>query len=244
MKKIKPAYWFLLVVVAVFAWIFIPLISERLSTDRGVEQEDLLARVPLSYIELNGTKRKVPPFAFYNQDSLLITDQDLLGRVYVIDFFFTSCPTICPVMSTNLKTVHDTFGDEPVSIVSISIDPQNDSPEVLKAYAERYGVTDTDWHFLNGPQAEVYQLANEGFNIFAAQLPNAPGGFEHAGLFALVDAQGYLRSRNDDFGNPIIYYRGFIAEDAPVDEFGETSQLIPLIQDIKKLLKENPWNNQ
>jgi len=90
----------------------------------------------------------------------------------------------------------------------------------------------------------VYQLANDGFNIFAAQLPDAPGGFEHAGLFALVDAQGYLRSRNDDFGNPIIYYRGFIAEDAPVDEFGETSQLIPLIQDIKKLLKENPWNNQ
>jgi protein SCO1/2 len=89
MKKIKPAYWFLLVVVAVFVWIFIPLISARLSTDGGVEQEDLLARVPLSYIELNGTKRKVPPFAFYNQDSLLITDQDLLGRVYVIDFFFT-----------------------------------------------------------------------------------------------------------------------------------------------------------
>ncbi|MDG1775204.1 MAG: SCO family protein, partial [Flavobacteriaceae bacterium] len=111
-------------------------------------------------------------------------------------------------------------------------------PSVLKKYAERYGVVNMDWHLMSGPLEEVYDLANEGFNIFAQQMPNAPGGFEHAGMFALVDKNGFLRSRVDPFGNPIIYYRGAIDHEIGVNDHGETDQIEALITDIKKLLEE------
>jgi len=91
---------------------------------------------------------------------------------------------------------------------------------------------------LTGDRKALYDLANTGFSIFAAEIPEAPGGFEHAGLFALVDKQGYIRSRYDAFGNPIVYYRGTITEEAGENREGETQQISILKEDIKKLLNE------
>jgi len=181
----------------------------------------------------------VPPFSFYNQDSILVSDLDYKGKVFVVEFFFASCPTICPIMNKNLIYVQDQLLDrENFGIASFSIDPFNDTPSVLKEYAERYGVVNMDWHLMSGPLEEIYDLANEGFNIFAQQMPNAPGGFEHAGMFALVDKNGFIRSRVDEFGNPIIYYRGAIDHEIGVNDHGETDQIEALITDIKKLLEE------
>jgi len=239
MKKNLLKYLGLIAVVVLFAVIFIPEIVKRLNSGTHIQKEDLQKRVPLAYIQINELKKRIPEFAFYNQDSLLISEQDLMGKVYVVEFFFASCPTICPIMNKNLVEVQNEFLDEDnFGIASFTIDPEHDTPEVLRAYADRYGSVDMDWHLLNGSVDQVYELANAGFNIYAQQMQNVPGGFEHSGLFALVDKQGYIRSRRDQFGNPIVYYRGAIDLADGINEFGETEQITILIEDIKKLLNE------
>jgi protein SCO1/2 len=193
----------------------------------------------LAYILLNGEKKKVPAFTFMDQDSLLVTDKDYQGKVYVVEFFFTSCPSICPLMTNNLVSVQNEFGQrDDFGIASFSITPDYDTPAVLKKYAEDHGITDIDWHLMTGDSEKIFELANSGFNIYAAQAPDVPGGFEHSGLFALVDKNGYLRSRVDDFGNPIVYYRGTITEAQGKNDIGEREQVSELKEDIKKLLQE------
>jgi len=193
----------------------------------------------LSYVLLNGKKRRVPNFEFINQDSLLITDKDYKGKVFVVEFFFTSCPSICPVMTNNLVELQEEFRDsDAFGIASFSITPDYDTPQVLKEYTEKYGITDLDWHLMTGDKEKIFELANSGFNIFAAEAPDVPGGFEHSGLFALVDKKGYIRSRVDDFGNPLVYYRGAITEAQGENDHGESEQIGILKEDIAKLLNE------
>lgn len=242
MKQNKYSYVWVSLVVLIFGIIFIPKIVDRVKSGTIVESDRMNVKSGdegLSYITLNGQKRQVPPFNFLNQDSLLITDKDYLGKVYVAEFFFTSCPSICPIMTKNLVELQKTFEDnENFGVASFSINPRYDTPSVLKGYAEKYGISDLDWHLMTGDQNSIYELANSGFNIFAAEVPNAPGGFEHSGLFALIDKKGYIRSRTDKFGNPIIYYRGMISEEQGKNDEGEKEQISMLREDIKKLLEE------
>jgi protein SCO1/2 len=193
----------------------------------------------LAFLLMNGKKRKVPSFEFFDQDSLLIGNEDYKGKVYVVEFFFTSCPSICPVMNENLVAIQNEFLEsDDFGIASFTITPDYDTPRVLKEYAEQHGITDLDWHLLTGDKEKIYELANAGFNIYAAEMPDAPGGFEHAGLFALIDKNGYIRSRVDEFGNPIIYYRGTVTQSQGESEEGEKEQISVLKEDIEKLLKE------
>lgn len=242
MAKNKYTYVWVSLVILVFGIIFIPRIIDRVSQGTIVENDRMSqpdSEAPLEYITRNGERRKVPSFALYNQDSLLITNRDYNGKVYVVEFFFTSCPTICPVMSQNLVELQEEFRDfEDFGVASISINPEYDTPAVLKEYAEKYGITDMDWHLLTGNRDSIYQLANAGFNIYAAEEAGVPGGFEHSGLFALVDRKGYLRSRQDGFGNPLVYYRGTITRKQGVNDEGEEEQISILKEDIQKLLDE------
>ncbi|MFZ9003969.1 MAG: SCO family protein [Robiginitalea sp.] len=241
-KKGKYNYIWVALIILIFGIIFVPRILERLKKESVVEHDRISQdpdKGPLSYIYLNGEKRKVPPFALLNQDSMLITDRDYLGKVYVAEFFFTTCPTICPIMNKNLVQLQEEFRQfEDFGVASFTINPRYDTPRVLKEYAETYGVTDMDWHLLTGDAEQIYELANAGFNIFAQEMPDVPGGFEHSGLFALIDRDGYIRSRKDPYGNPIIYYRGMISEDAGANAQGETEQISILKEDILKLLEE------
>lgn len=242
MGKKKYTYVWVSFVVLVFGILVIPSIIARFKGEAVVTSERLSVKNnsgSLAYITLNGEKRRVPSFNFYNQDSLMISELDYKDKVFVVEFFFSNCPTICPIMNKNLVHVQNELKSyEDFGIASFSIDPENDTPAVLKAYAQQYGIEAIDWHLMSGPLDAIYTLANEGFNIFAQQMPNAPGGFEHAGMFALIDKKGYLRSRVDDFGNPIVYYRGAIDHEIGVNDHGETDQIAALITDIKKLLKE------
>lgn len=129
-------------------------------------------------------------------------------------------------MTKNMVTVQNAFNNKPIGIVSITINPENDTPEVLKAYAEEYGVTNPDWHFLTGDKETIYKLANEGFNLYAGQGDQFEGGFEHSGMFALIDKDGNIVCRKDNFGNPIVYYDGI-----------EPEGIEMLISDIQQLLK-------
>ncbi len=238
----KYTYIWVSLIILIFGIIVVPRIVERIK-NKSVVEIDRMNTVPqkkgLSYVTLDGKKRKVPSFQFMNQDSLLISDKDYIGKVYVAEFFFTSCPSICPIMTENLVALQNHFKDEPdFGVASFTITPDFDTPEVLKQYAEKYGITDMDWHLLTGNKEAVYDLANRGFNIFAAEMPDAPGGFEHSGLFALIDRQGYLRSRLDKFGNPIVYYRGAITKEMVENDHGEQEQISILQEDITKLLNE------
>lgn len=240
--KNKYTYVWVSLVVLVFGILFVPKIVDRVKTDTIVENDRMNVKdnsQELAYVLLNGKKRRVPNFQFTNQDSLLITENDYMGKVFVVEFFFTTCPSICPIMTNNLVEIQEEFGQlDEFGIASFSITPEYDTPQVLKEYAEEHGITDLDWHLLTGDQEKIYELANVGFNIFAAEAPDVPGGFEHSGLFALIDKKGYIRSRVDAFGNPIVYYRGTITESEGQNDHGEQEQMSALKADIKKLLAE------
>ncbi|MBD1259583.1 SCO family protein [Maribacter polysiphoniae] len=240
--KNKYTYVWVSLVILVFGIIFVPRIVDRIGSGTVVENDRINLkdnRAELAYLYLNGKKRRVPAFEFMDQDSLVITDKDYLGKVYVVEFFFTSCPSICPIMTKNLVDIQEEFKTaQNFGVASFTITPEYDTPMVLKAYAEKHGITNLDWHLLTGDQDAIYELANKGFNIFVSEMSDAPGGFEHAGLFALVDKKGFLRSRVDGFGNPIIYYRGTITEDQGENSQGEKEQISILKEDIQKLLKE------
>lgn len=230
-------------VILVFGIIFIPKIVDRITNDEVVKNDrlnigrELSKSEELSYIELYGENKKVPDFQFVNQNGDTISNKDYLGKVYVVEFFFTTCPSICPVMSKNLVEVEKELGEnEDFGIVSISIDPEYDTPEVLKEYAENYEIDNPNWNFLTGDREDIYTLANKGFGIFANADETVPGGFAHSGLFALIDREGYVRSRIDKFGNPIIYYKGSIERGVSVLEGEEEPQIDILIEDLKKLL--------
>ena len=157
----------------------------------------------------------------------------MLGKVYVLEFFFTRCPDICIEMNKNMKSLDEQLGDSnDFGIVSITIDPSNDTPSTLKKYSETLDIKSQNWHFLTGEKDYIYELANTGFNIYANQNANFAGGFEHQGYFALIDKDGYIRSRRDSFGNPIMYYLG-------INDINASMQGTDMISyDIKKLIDE------
>lgn len=223
----------LITIVIFFGLLFIPKIIDRVANNTQVESNRSVPAKPLAYIKLNGEAKKVPEFLMLNQDSLMIGNEDFKEKVYLVEFFFTRCPTICPVMNKNMKVLDDRFGDrQDFGIASFTIDPDNDIPYVLKKYAEAYGVKSQNWHFLTDKKATVYELANTGFSIFASINPSVAGGFEHQGYFALIDKQGYIRSRVDRFENPIVYYSGLDRND------DQMQGVDMLLEDIELLLKE------
>ncbi len=241
----KYSYVGISFIILVFGIIFIPKIVNRVKKTSVVKNDRMSADNPvanekLAYIKINGRPKKVPDFAFLNQDSITVTNHDYKGKVYVAEFFFTSCPTICPKMTRNLVYLQNELkGMDNFGVASFTINPRFDTPRRLKTYADNYGVTNQDWHMLTGDREDIYELANAGFNIYAAENPNVPGGFEHNGYFALIDQDGYIRSRYDASGNPIIYYRGTIGVEEKKDQNGEEEQITILLKDIKKLMNKD-----
>jgi protein SCO1 len=168
-----------------------------------------------------------PAFTLTDQNDKKISNEDYKGKVYVLEFFFSTCPTICPKMNQNMLQLQDAFYGKPdFGIASITINPEYDTPQVLKAHAEKLGVKHYNWHMLTGSHEYIFNLAKD-FKLYAGQNPNVPGGFEHSGMFALIDKDGNIRSRKDKYGNPILYYDGL--EQTGIDAIKE---------DIKKLLEE------
>lgn len=150
-----------------------------------------------------------PKFELTNQDNTKVSNETYKGKVYVLEFFFTTCPSICPKMNLSMLEIEKTFfGNPNFGIVSITIDPNHDTPQVLKEHAKLLGVKSSNWNFLTGDKATIMDLSNKGFNLYAGENEKVSGGFEHSGLFALIDKDGNIRCRKDEFGNPNIYYDG------------------------------------
>lgn len=161
----------------------------------------------------------IPYFHFYNQDSVLIKSTDLKGKIWITDFFFTSCPTICPTMTRNMKKLNASTQDlnEHIQFLSISINPDRDKPSVLKKYISHYEIRTSNWEFLTGNEAETHALGIENFQIFAGRDEEAEGGYAHSGAFTLVDKEGYVRG----------VYLGT-----------DSNEVERLEKDLRKLLKE------
>jgi|SRR6478672_6612576 len=187
--------------------------------------------VPRIIDKLNGNDLVViesaPKFALTDQNHKMISNATYKGKVYVLEFFFSTCPSICPIMNRNMIGIqNEFFGNPNFGIASITINPENDTPEVLAAHAKKLGVTGINWHFLTGDKKYIYDIASK-FKIFAGENSKVEGGFEHSGLFALIDKKGNIRCRKDEKGNPIMYYDGL-----------EKKGVNAIKEDIKLLLEE------
>lgn len=245
-KKTNYSYIGIAFIILVFGILFIPKIIDRITSGDITRQESrsdspkekVTRKSDLVFITNNGVNRKVPSFSFTNQNGKTITNKDYQGKVYVIEFFFSTCPTICPRMNQNLVHIQNEFkGLDNFGVASFTINPEFDTPEVLKVYADKYGITNPNWNLLTGDKEAIYKLSNEGFYIYAAQNTDVEGGFEHSGNFALIDKNGFIRSRVVN-GNPIIYYNGITSVAEKTDEDGKLEEITDLKQDIIKLLNE------
>ena len=228
MLKNKSYIWISFVIL-IFGIYAVPKIIDKIENNEIVKG-DRLDKVSNSSNE-DGKLEKIgpaPKFELLNQDNLKISNETYKGKVYVLEFFFSTCPSICPKMNQSMLQIEKTFfGNPNFGIVSITIDPEHDTPAVLKEHREFLGVKSSNWNFLTGDKTYIFDLSNKGFNLYAGQNNKAQGGFEHSGLFALIDKNGNIRSRKDEFGNPILYYDG-------LDKKGVRD----IQQDIAILLKE------
>jgi protein SCO1/2 len=141
---------------------------------------------------------KIPDFKFLNQDSLWISQKDMAGKIYVADFFFTTCPTICPTMKTQLLRIYDKFAeDDRVRILSHTIDPEYDGVRVLKEYAKKLNITSPRWNLVTGKKSDIYRLGEKSYMVTAQEDANEEGGFVHSGAFILVDQNRHVRGIYD-----------------------------------------------
>lgn len=160
---------------------------------------------------------EIPDFRFVNQDSQWVTNQTFADKIYVADFFFTSCPTICPKVTKQMLRIYERYdNDNRLALLSHSIDVKRDSVGRLKQYAEGLGVSSERWHFVTGDHDAIYDMADDYFST-ALVDSNAPGGFNHSGLLILVDAKRHVRSFCDG------------TDEEAVDEF---------MEDIDQLLRQ------
>ena len=161
---------------------------------------------------------KIPFFKFKNQEGKIVTSNDLKGKVWIADFFFTKCPTICPTMTSQLKRLSTKTKDleNEIQFISFSIDPKTDQPNVLRKYITKNGISTSNWVFLTGDENKTHELGVNYFQVFANKDIESAGGYAHSPAFVLVDKAGYVRG----------VYVGV-----------QTEQVDLLEKDVRKLLK-------
>lgn len=160
----------------------------------------------------------IPPFKFINQDGDTVTEKNFDDKIYVADFFFTTCPSICPKMMFNMEKVNVVTQKNPdMMIISHTVDPVHDSVPILKKYAELVHADAKKWMLVTGIKKDIYDIGIDGYKLAVDEDPRAPGGFLHSELFVLVDKEKRIRG----------YYDGT-----------DTSHVNKLINDIKVLSAE------
>jgi len=181
--------------------------------------------IPLATIGAEG--HQIPDFTFINQDRDTVSNVDYRGNIYVANFFFTTCPTICPIMTNKMKYVQDKLSVYPnIKFLSHTVNPENDSPEKLFEYANNMQADLTNWNFVTGNKDEIYNIAGSYF-VNVSEDTLAPGGFLHSEYFVLIDKEGKVRSGIDINGNPYGAYDGT-----------NDSEIKTLVKDIRVLMAE------
>lgn len=167
---------------------------------RRKARESALKQPPLPVLGPEG--HTIPPFALQASDSSECSHYDVANKLRIVDFFFTRCPSICPILSSQLARVQGALEAKgmdasEILLLSHSVDPVHDTPSVLKAYADRLGAKTEQWKFLTGAQEDIYDLARNGYFLTALESDTAAGGYFHSDLFALIDRQGQIRGYYD-----------------------------------------------
>lgn len=143
----------------------------------------------------------IPLFAFTNQEGKIITNDYMLGKIAVVDFFFTNCTSICPMLSSQMARLQHSVKSENINdqvvFLSHTVDPKHDTPEVLMAYANRMGADFSNWNFVTGNEEDIYWQAKEGYKLTAFPSDTAQGGFFHTDQIALIDQEGKIRGYYD-----------------------------------------------
>lgn len=193
-------------------------------SEAGNTKLPILGRKSIQERIVNGTVKtdtiyhRIDDFTFTNQDSLEVTNSTFENKIYVADFFFTTCPTICPIMKTQMLRVYERFKDnEGVLFLSHTIDPEYDTVALLHDFAERLGVSSKKWHFVTGEKEYIYEIGQNSYMVTAMEDENEPGGYLHSGAFILVDPDRHIRGLYDGT---------------------KEDQVDRLISDIPKLLSE------
>lgn len=189
MKKVNLVYLF----IALF-----------LSCGSENEKLPILGRKEIKNVTFEGKIKAdtiyhtIPDFSFINQYGETVTQKNFEGKVYVTDFFFTTCPTICPIMKTQMLRVYEKYKEHPeVMILSHTLDPKHDSVAVLFDFADRLGVTGNTWQFVTGNQEDIYEIGQSSYMVTAREDPDEPGGILHSGAFLLVDKEKRIRGIYD-----------------------------------------------
>lgn len=166
----------------------LPILGEREAVTREVDGRKVVDTI----------YHTIPSFSFVNQRGDTVTNSDFDGKIYVADFFFTSCPTICPVMKKEMIKVYQEYkGNPDIRILSHTIDPAHDTPQVLNKYAADLGVTDLQWQFVTGDKSKIYEIGQGSYMVTAKSDSTVAGGYIHSGAFILVDKEKRVRGMYD-----------------------------------------------
>lgn len=205
--------------VAILAVIFFGCVS--CSEDRKLPilgRRDAVKKIVDGKEVVDTVYQTVPQFSFLNQDSVVLTNDFVKGKIYTADFFFTTCPSICPKVKKNMLKLQEAYkGDDRISFLSHSLDPDYDTPSILKKYAKDLGVETEQWQFLTGDRDKIFELSVQAYYVAAVLDAQAPGGINHSGKIILIDTKGRMRG----------YYEG--TKEEQVDQ---------LIKDVEVLLDE------
>lgn len=184
--------------IALFGFIFnacsdtsnksLPILGEREPIEKTVDGK----------VVIDTIYQTIQPFSYLNQDSVSLTDKDFDGKIYVSDFFFTSCNTICPIMHRNMLNVYNKYkGDAKVKFLSHTIDIKYDLPSRLKKYASKLGVEGNQWEFVHGSRDSIFNVAAKNYLVAAYEDNTDPQGLVHQGWFILVDTKKRIRGAYD-----------------------------------------------
>jgi protein SCO1/2 len=218
--KVKFNYNWLLILIPV---IFIVWYLFREKQDKPLTYLPYFG--PKHALKVNDTKYHfIPDFEFTSQFNEKVTQETLKNKIYVTEYFFTTCQSICPVMNTNLERVYKEFKDKPeFMIVSHTVDPEMDTVPVLMEYAKKHGVVSKKWLFLTGEKPKLYDIARKGYLLNAEEGTGDADDFIHTQNFALIDKEKHIRG----------FYDGT-----------DSLEINRLIQDVKLLLKEYDYKER
>lgn len=193
LKKYKIFFITLTLLSAVILYLFYNALTpaKKLKVYSPADVNPELVDTTIQYISRD---HKIADFAFTNQNGKTITQNDYKGKIYVADFFFTTCPTICPIMTTNMAWLQDKIKDNPkVMLLSHSVTPDIDSVPVLKAYAEKKGVIDSKWNLVTGNKKDIYYIARKSYLAVKTTSSKELYDMVHTENFILVDGRGRIR---------------------------------------------------
>lgn len=197
MKKfLKAGILLITLAVPVFIFLFLKAFGSNTFTIPVYYEEGIIST--LAHCNFSSDVHKIPDFELITSKNQKITDEYLEGKITVVDFFFTSCPNICPIMSKELNRVHERFKKDPdIQIVSFTVDPRYDDISVLSDYAKKFDISAEEWQFVTGEKEKIYQLARCGFILPVEDGDGGPDDFIHSEKFILVDGQKRIRGYYD-----------------------------------------------